>query len=233
MFTSPSAFVDSNLAPFYGITAPQGSGLSPVSLDPTRHAGFLTMPGFIATKNPGLNRAPVKIGHFVRTTLFCQIMPPPPPGVPPPPADPNLDEHSRFAQHESTAFCASCHKMMDPIGFGWSQYDVEGRFCPLDHGVTNDGSGQLTATDVDGTFIGAVQLGQHIAASHEVQQCFESRVAQYAFGRTLSTDSGSADAPVPGQLDASGFAAGDMKALFVALTATNAFRFRDTTAVPQ
>jgi hypothetical protein len=65
-----------------------------------------------------------------------------------------------------------------------------------------------------------------------VQQCFANRIAQWAFGRALSSDPGSADAPIEGQLEGSGFAAGDLKALFVALSATDAFRFRDTTAVP-
>jgi hypothetical protein len=121
---------------------------------------------------------------------------------------------------------------MDPIGYGWSQYDVVGRFAPVDHGVTEDGSGQLVGTDVDGTFVGPVQLGQHLAASHEVQQCFEGVVAQWALGRQLSTDPASADAPVMQQLDGSGFQDGDLKAMFMALIGADAFRIRDTTAVP-
>lgn len=233
MFTSSSSYVDKNLAALYGIPAPAGSGLVATTLDPSAHAGFLTMPGFIATFTNATYRSPMTIGHFVRSRLFCQALNPPPNNVPQPPSDPNLDEHQRFEMHESNPSCASCHRLMDPIGYGWSQYDVLGRLAPTDHGVVEDGVGHLTGTDVDGDFTGPVDLGKRLAASAQVQTCFSRAILTWALGRQASTDGTASDAQAFTSAAASGFAAGDIKALFAALAASDAFRFRDTTLVPQ
>jgi hypothetical protein len=54
----------------------------------------------------------------------------------------------RLEQHRANAVCASCHKLMDPIGFALESFDAVGRFRtydenfePLDNsGVYADGS---------------------------------------------------------------------------------------------
>jgi hypothetical protein len=233
LFTSPTSFIDGNVAALYGIAAPRGQGMVQTTLDPAKHAGVLTMPGFIATYYGATYRAPIQLGHFVRSRIFCQELMPPPNNVPQPPSDPNLDEHQRFAEHDSNPACASCHTLMDPIGYGWSEYDTLGRFSPADHGVTEDGSGTLAGTDVDGPFKGPVELGKKIAASAQAQACFARTVLTWGLGRQASTDATSSDAQALPLATASGFATGDVKALFAALATADSFRFRDTTNVPQ
>jgi hypothetical protein len=234
LFTSAATYIDANLAAVYGVQPPAAAGLSPVTLDAQTHAGFLTMPGFIAIHTPGQNRSPVQLGKFVRESLFCQAMPPPPPGVPPVPTDPNLDEKKRFDMHDHDPACQGCHSLMDPIGYGWSQYDVIGRLSPNDHGVTEDGAGNITATDVDGAFTGPVALGAKLVSSKEVEDCFAKTVMIWALGRAADPGAeGSSDAQALTAARASGFPDGDMKALFASLVTTDAFLFRDTTLVPQ
>lgn len=233
LFTSSSSFIDANIAALYGVPTPTGSGMVSTALDPAKHGGILTMPGFIATHNDPTNRSPIKLGKVIRTSLLCQELMPPPNNVPQPPSDPNLDIHGRYEQHSSDPSCASCHRMMDPIGFGWSQYDVLGRFSPVDHGVTEDGVGHLTGTDVDGAFTGPVELGVKLASSAQVQKCFTETVLRWSLGRDVSHDATSSDSEAFRRATSSGFAAGDVKKLYASLTASDAFLYRDSTLVPQ
>lgn len=232
MLTSPNTFVDAKLAPIYGVPAPGGRDLVATALDPTKRAGLFTQSGFIATHTPGENRSPIFLGRFIRRKMFCQTPPPPPPGVPPVPVDATLDVHARYAKHATDPSCAGCHNLMDPIGFGFSQYDVMGRFNPVDHGVTEDGAGELKATDVDGVFHGPVELGQKLLQSKMARRCFSGTMFSFALGRTLN-DSGAVpidQAAVDGALDGS-FSSGDLKELLVAVISADAFLFRDTTAL--
>ena len=232
-FQGTSGFVDANLAPLYGVAAPLDGGMQEVPLDPASHAGFLTTLGFIATHTPGRDRSPIQLGHFIRTSVLCQALAPPPPGVPPPPADLNLDVHARFIQHDSDPTCQPCHRLMDPLGYGWSQYDVLGRRVPLDHGVAEDGAGELIATDIDGKFSGPRGLGARLYASPAVRACFADTVARWALGRTVQgSDETSADATLRREALASGFAEGDMKKLFAAIAQSPLFSARDTRGVP-
>jgi hypothetical protein len=122
---------------------------------------------------------------------------------------------------------------MDPLGYGWSQYDVLGRFVPADHGVTEDGAGELIATDSDGKFVGPRELGERLYASPAVRGCFADTVARWAFGRAVhGLDSSSADSSLRKEALSSGFAEGDMKTLFAAIAQSPVFSGRDTSAVP-
>ena len=44
--------------------------------------------------------------------------------VRPPDLAPNLTTRERFAQHSADPLCAACHKLMDPIGLGFENYDA-------------------------------------------------------------------------------------------------------------
>ena len=43
-----------------------------------------------------------------------------------PDLDPSLTTRQRFAAHTTQASCAACHKLMDPIGLGFENYDGVG-----------------------------------------------------------------------------------------------------------
>jgi hypothetical protein len=232
LLTSASSFVDARLAPLYGVPAPAGAALVPVALDPGQRAGFLTQPGFIGSHTPGAARSPIGLGHFVRTKMLCQALPPPPPGVPPVPTDATLDVVARYSRHEQDPSCAGCHAQLDAIGFGYSQYDVLGRFAPMDHGVTEDGAGRLSGTDVDGPFHGPVELARKLTASAEARRCFGATALAFALGRdTVGQAAKPIDAPAIAALIETAFRAGDLKDLFVGITTSEAFLLRDTTAL--
>lgn len=238
LLTSPATFVNQDLAPLYGAPVTITTFQS-VTLDGRQRAGFLTHGSFIASHSPGRDRSPIMLGHFVRTKLLCQTLPAPPPGVPPASTDPTLDVVTRYRQHEEDPSCAGCHAKIDAIGFGFSQYDVIGRFAPVDQGVPMDGAGHIEDSDVDGPFHGAVELATKLAKSDQVRRCFVETALSFALGREARTRGGDGELEgLPIDADSSlaltrgAFAGGDLKELFVGLTTSDAFLLRDTTMLP-
>jgi hypothetical protein len=75
--------------------------------------------------------------------------PPPPPGVPDLEATPGSHEgrqltmRERMEEHRKNPTCASCHKMMDPIGLALENYDLIGRWRVRDNGAPIDSRGEL------------------------------------------------------------------------------------------
>src|SRR4051794_26047002 len=173
LLTAPVTFADASLAAYYGLPAPSGDGYQRVALDPARAAGMLTQGSFLAVHAKANQTSPVLRGKFVRAQLLCTPPPPPPPSivVSPPVVDPRLPTRQRFAQHTADAFCASCHTLMDPIGFAFESYDPIGRWRNTDADVPVDATGALTGTDVDGPLDGVPSLAAKLAGSAEVGTC--------------------------------------------------------------
>jgi hypothetical protein len=189
LLTAPVTFVDSTLASFYGLAPPAAAGFSRVALDPARGAGLLTQGAFLATHAKADQTSPVLRGKFVRTQLLCAPPPPPPPDivVRPPAIDPRLSTRQRFAQHTADDSCATCHLLMDPIGFAFEHYDAAGRWRDIDGGQTIDATGSLTRTDVDGDLDGVADLAGRLAGSAQVASCVATQWFRYAFGRAEQT----------------------------------------------
>ena len=156
--------------------------------------------------------------------MLCGVVNDPPPNVPQL-ADPTpgLSVRDRLAMHRSAAACNSCHKLMDPIGFGFEHYDGMGRWRDMDNGLAVDDSGEIAATDAQGTFHGAVELGRKLAASQDAQRCFAGHWLTFAYGR-LETEG---DACTRASLeDAFSKSGGRIQDLLLALTQTDAFLYR-------
>src|SRR5262249_32768515 len=73
--------------------------------------------------------------------------PPPPPGNVPSLKETtvaaSLPIRERLAEHRSSASCASCHRLIDPVGFALEQFDAVGRWRTLDEGRPVDAAGGL------------------------------------------------------------------------------------------
>jgi len=90
---------------------------------------------------------------------------------------------ARMELHRANAVCASCHKLMDPIGFALENYDSVGAWRTEDSGTPIDATGQLA----DGTEVnGIVSVRNALLARPEV---FAGTVTEklliYALGRGL------------------------------------------------
>lgn len=228
---SPNTFLDAKLAAFYGVTAPAGSGFARVTLDPSQRAGLLTL-GSLLTINAHSNQtSPVHRGKLVRERLLCANIPPPPPNVmiKAPEPDPNSTTRQRFAQHSADPTCKGCHTLMDPLGFGFENYDGMGRYRTTENGVAIDASGELTGTDVDGAFNGVVGLAAKLAQSADVRACYATQWFRFAYGRGENSGDACSLATLSSRLGSTG---GNIQELLVALTQTDAFLYRPAGVMP-
>jgi Protein of unknown function (DUF1592)/Protein of unknown function (DUF1588)/Protein of unknown function (DUF1595)/Protein of unknown function (DUF1587)/Protein of unknown function (DUF1585) len=221
LLTAPYTYASSaEIAALYGAGTPTADGK--LMLDPKQRAGLLTQPALLATFAKADSTDPVHRGKFVFEDLLCGAIPPPPTNVniTPPIITPGTTARTRFAQHSSVATCAACHTFMDPIGLAFENYDAIGRWRDTEGGLTIDASGMLKGTDVDGPFVGAVQLAQKLAQSPKVSACAVRELFRFGFGRFETPE----DAPTLDQL-AGAFQTSQQKIveLLVAMTQVPAF----------
>jgi hypothetical protein len=231
LLTAPYTFVNADLAAFYGVSAAGASGTDwvRVDYDPSQHAGILTE-GAIMTWYAHTNQtSPVHRGKLVRERFLCGTLSPPPINFNAPDVDPNATTRQRFAQHDKDPACASCHKLMDPIGFGFENIDAVGRYRATENGAPVDASGELTQSDVDGTFSGAIGLADKLAGSAEVEQCYTTEWFRWTQGRGDTAEDECTISQVGKAFSA---ANGDIKSLVVALTQTDAFLYRKNGEMP-
>jgi hypothetical protein len=225
LLTSSVSFVNGELASLYGVAGVSGTTMQRVNLDPSQRAGLLTQASIMTVLGKPDRSSPVLRGKFVRERLLCQPISPPPSNIviTPPMATPGVSTRQMFSMHDKVEPCKTCHTLMDPIGFGFENYDGVGKWRTVDQGQPVDPSGTMSASDVDGTFQGAVQLAGKLAQSQEVSDCVVTEWFRYAFGRGESA----ADAcSLQSLKQAFATASFDIRELLVAVTQTDAFRYR-------
>jgi len=85
--------------------------------------------------------------------------------------------------HRANPTCATCHKIMDPLGFALENFDATGRWRATDSGEKIDASGVL----LDGTKVdGPVALRKALLARPNVfVTTFTDKLMTYALGRGL------------------------------------------------
>lgn len=186
LFTDSKAYVNSELAPIYGVTAPTTSELTLLDVNPAQRAGILTQAGLLAGFAHETADAPVLRGVFVMSRLLCDE-PPPPPGIPAAPeamaGDAPMTTRDRLELTHVKPACKGCHDSIDGIGYGFSHYDAIGAYRDLDSGLPVNATGVLQNTvDIDGPFDGAVELGKKLATSAQARVCVTKQWYRYALG---------------------------------------------------
>jgi hypothetical protein len=224
IFTAPYTFVNDTLAGYYGYAGVTGEGFQKIALDSARRAGVLTQASILSATTPGSRTDPVVRGKWVYTKLLCGVVDDPPSDVPQlPPPQPGLGVRERLAMHQAEASCKGCHRVMDPIGFGFEHYDGAGLWRDADDGVPVDDSGEIVGSDIAGPFEGVIELGQKLAQSGDAEACYVGHFLSYAYGR--KQDDGD-DCTRTSLEDAFEQSSGNVKALLLALTQTDAFLYR-------
>lgn len=145
------------------------------------HASVLTL-----TSNPG-DTSPVKRGKWIMENLLGTPPPPPPPGVPPiediKNAKPTATLREQLELHRTDPGCASCHKVMDPLGLGFEHFDVIGQWRDKDGKVAIDAQGQLSDHEA---FQGAIELiGLLEKRDEQITRFFVEKLMMYGLGRGL------------------------------------------------
>jgi hypothetical protein len=223
LLTSNTVFVNRDLGRYYGVTG--GDSFTPTSGISGATAGILTLPAFLALQAKPSESSPIYRGKFVREQMLCQLLPAPPANVPKPPeVTPGVSTRERLAEHESNAACSACHRLMDPIGFGFENFDSIGRYRAMDGSAPVDASGELLATgEIDGQFVGVGELGQRLSQSETVRQCMARQWFRFALARFEQPID---DCSMKGLLDAFEAADADLNALPRAIVLSDAFQYR-------
>jgi uncharacterized protein DUF1592/uncharacterized protein DUF1588/uncharacterized protein DUF1595/uncharacterized protein DUF1587/uncharacterized protein DUF1585 len=231
LLSAPYSYMNQDLASFYGVEGPSGPDFQRVDLDPAERAGLLTLGTLLAFNSHTNQTSPTLRGKLIREQLLCDIVPPPPPDVNPvaPEITPGSTGRDRFAQHTADPACSSCHVLMDPIGFGFENFDTIGRFRSEEGGQAIDATGELASTDVDGDFDGVVELAQKLAASEDVSSCYAKQWFRYGYGRGDMNVDACTLAWLDAQFAESG---GNIEELLVKLTLTDAFLYRQAGGAP-
>jgi hypothetical protein len=228
---APYSYMNDQLATFYGIDGVSGADFQRVDLDPSERAGLLTMGTLLVFNSHTNQTSPTLRGKLIRERLLCDAVPPPPPTVNPkaPDIEPGSTGKDRFSQHTADPACASCHVLMDPIGFGFENYDTVGRYRTEEGGKPIDATGELAQSDVDGAFDGVVELADKLADSDKVSSCYAKQWFRYGYGRGDTSE----DACTLDRLDAQfRDAGGNIIELLVKLTQTDAFLYRPAGGTP-
>jgi Protein of unknown function (DUF1592)/Protein of unknown function (DUF1588)/Protein of unknown function (DUF1585)/Protein of unknown function (DUF1595)/Protein of unknown function (DUF1587) len=181
--TAPHTFVNDKLAAYYGLTGVTGSEFRKVTLDGQKRAGLMTQAGVLAGPIHSDPNNPVVRGAFVLHKVMCVKISTPPaslgPIVPPDPAKGGTSRE-RYTEHSKNPECRSCHNVLDPIGFALENFSSVGQWQDMEGGKVIDVA--VTSPQL-GSFTGAVELGKKLAESEDVQACFATNWANYAYGR--------------------------------------------------
>ncbi|MEY2599445.1 MAG: hypothetical protein RLZZ142_1704 [Verrucomicrobiota bacterium] len=145
LLKSDSAVLNSVLADFYGIPGVTGDGFRRVSLPKdSPRGGLLGMAAVHVMGGNGERTSPVERGAWVLRKLLND---------PPPPAPANVPQIARLAgkvlttkerlqAHQEEPQCMSCHRKIDPIGFGLENFDAVGQWRTEDSYTAVDANGK-------------------------------------------------------------------------------------------
>jgi hypothetical protein len=206
-------FVDERLARHYGIPDVQGNRFRRVTLTDPNRFGLLGQGSILTVTSFATRTSPVVRGKWIMENILGSPPPNPPANVPP------LKENSvsskplpvrlRLEEHRKNTACASCHTMMDPIGFALENFDGTGAWRIHDSGVDIDAEGKL----VDGTKVdGPVSLREALVArSDSFFRTFTEKLLTYALGRGIEYY----DMPVVRSIDRQADRNGDRFSSFV------------------
>jgi len=203
-FTADYSFINADLATIYGVPAPAREFDRTQFPAESERAGLLGQSLFLALTAKPDDTSPTARGLFIREQFLCQHVAEPPPGV-----NTNLPEiteakpqtnRDRLREHTTNPSCATCHNLIDPIGFAFERFDAIGarrdKF-KLQFFVTDEDDNRRTAKTVelpldtgghvagipDSKFSFPRELGAVLARSPQCQECLVKQYFRYTVGR--------------------------------------------------
>jgi len=190
LLTAPYTTPSRALASFYDFTAPSAD-YAKVDRPAGRGVGVLAQGSLIVAHSHEAASSPTLRGLVVYERLLCGVRPQVPPNVPTlVTASPGVKTtRQRYEEQHMGAGngCPTCHKLFDPLGFGFEHYDEAGRYREQEVGLPIDSSGSLS----DGStqlfaFTGLDDLAQHLSEQEKVGLCSSGYVNAYAFANGVA-----------------------------------------------
>ena len=192
LLTADYTFLNERLAQHYGIPNIYGSQFRRVTLGPdlAYRRGLLGQGSVLSlTWVQNFRTSPVKRGVWVLENILGTPPPEPPPNVPPLEDTKGGDNkimtlREQMTMHRKMEPCASCHKLMDPIGFALENFDADAKWRTKQGG---EGGVPLDTSAVlwDGTKIdGPVELRQALLRySPQFVRMITEKLMTFSLGR--------------------------------------------------
>jgi len=184
-------FVNERVARHYGLPNVKGSHFRRMQLpEDSPRRGLLGHGSLLAVTSYADRTSPVVRGHWILENLLGAEPPPPPANVPPLEATSVTDGtgemlslRERLAVHRGNPTCASCHTLMDSVGFALEGFDAVGRWRTIDElGDPVDASGMLP----DGSrFHGLEEFRSALLSSESFRMVLAEKLLVYALGRGI------------------------------------------------
>ncbi len=180
-------FVNERLARHYDIDGVKGSEFRRVSLPRETRTGILTHASILTiTSNPDRTSL-VRRGVWILDQILGMELPDPPGDVP------SLEEGAKesgatsmreqLKLHREMPTCAACHDTMDPLGFGFENFDPIGRWRDEAEGNPVDAGGTLPSGE---SFSGPVELAGILRNRRDkFAELVTKKMLTYALGRGL------------------------------------------------
>jgi hypothetical protein len=223
LMTSSTSVIDGGLAKLYGVNAGTGTGAQSADIDATKRAGIFTQAAFLTAKADATDSHPVKRGDAILRRVMCtELIIPATLVVPPLPEPlPGQTTRERFSMHHESP-CATCHQLIDPIGFSFEHYDAIGGYRTTDAGKPVDSTGMVALASKMMKFDSATDLLKQIAQTSEAKDCMATQWLRYTLRRR---EVGTEDPTLKVLKDAIG-AGGDLRQLIIASTKARTFTHR-------
>jgi len=227
LFSADYTFVDERLASHYGIPDVVGEQFRKVQYPDGRRRGLLGHGSILTLTSHADRTSPVLRGKWVMEVLLGTPPPPPPPDVPDLEATSEAGDgrlrtvRERMEEHRKNPACASCHKMIDPIGLALDNFDATGAWRIRDNGMPVDAA----STFYDGTpLAGPADLrAALLKRSDALVRTFTENLMTFALGRRLSHEDMPALRGIVRQASADGQR---LSAFVLAVVKSTAFRMK-------
>jgi len=221
----------------------------PFDANPDQRLGILTQPSWLIAQSSNFDNHPIHRGRWIREKLLGGVIPEVPITVNAMlPKEPHhgLRERMRVTRQE---YCWNCHRLMDPLGLPFEQFDHFGRHRTMEIVVDKEKDDALLAknpgrkhrpmtvvpfdttgaiTDsgdpkIDGEVKGPFDLIEKLASSERVEQVFVRHVFRYYLGRNETLADGPTLVAAHKVYRENN---GSMKALLASLLSSESFLYR-------
>jgi mono/diheme cytochrome c family protein len=191
LMTADYTFVNERLARHYKIPNIYGSQFRRVTITDEARKGLLGQGSILMVTSHTDRTSPVVRGKWILDNLLGAPPPPMPANVPPLNENPSgrvMTMRERMEEHRKNPVCASCHQIMDRIGFSLENFDAVGTWRTREGGTLGtpiDASGQL----LDGTRVnGPIELREALLRRPEIfVDTMTEKLMTYALGRGLQS----------------------------------------------
>ncbi len=188
LLTANYSFLNERLAKHYGIPGVYGDRFRQVMLADGVRGGLLGQGSILLVTSQANRTSPVVRGKWLLENLLGTPPPPPPQNVPPLKENIagslQLSVRERLEEHRANPACASCHRLMDPLGFAMENFDAVGHWRAVsESGAAIDATGEL----IDGTKVDSPRaLRQALAGKPDnFVTALTEKLMTYALGRGL------------------------------------------------